>query len=114
MGISYDPPSRKLNVVPESIPDTTPKQTSIWVDDNGGNLYAIDVSKDAYLVQQHNKMRARTKTPKSLCEEQNRLCDRKTRARLKIEPECLPRRQHGVNLLRVLPTYPTPMQKHQA
>jgi hypothetical protein len=55
MGISYDPPSRKWNVVPESIPDTTPKQTSIWVDDNGGNLYAIDVSKDAYWVQQHNK-----------------------------------------------------------
>ena len=65
MGISYDPPSRKWNVVPESIPDTTPKQTSIWVDDNGGNLYAIDVSKDAYWVQQDNKRRAGTKMPRS-------------------------------------------------
>ena len=65
MGISYDPPSKKWNVVPESIPDTTPKRTSIWVDDNGGNLYAIDVSKDAYWVQQDNKRRAGTKIPRS-------------------------------------------------
>ena len=65
MGISYDPTSKKWNVVPESIPDTTPKQTSIWVDDNGGNLYAIDVSKDAYWVQQDKKRRAGTNIPKS-------------------------------------------------
>jgi hypothetical protein len=30
MGISYDPPSRKWNVVPESIPELLLKQT-IWV-----------------------------------------------------------------------------------
>ena len=65
MGISYDPPSKKWNVVPENIPDTTPKQVSIWVDDNGGNLYAMDVSKDPYWQQQDAKRRAGTKIPKS-------------------------------------------------
>ena len=63
MGISYDP-SSGWNVKYENIPDTTPKQISIWVNDNGGDLYAMDVSKDPYWVDQDAKARKGTKTPK--------------------------------------------------
>ena len=64
MGISYDSPSKKWNVKDENIPDTKPKQISIWVNDNGGDLYAMDVSKDTYWVKQDVAARKGTNIPK--------------------------------------------------